>query len=247
MKIILIAILNLFFGQIAFSQNTMMVIHKKFGLKDSILVSEVTKVTFHPVTGTNFVNDIDGNVYRTVIIGNKEWMVENLRTTHLNDGTPIPFIGGQDWRSMSTMARWAYNDTFVDTYGYLYNGFSVGTGKLAPLGWRVTTLGDWLDLESIFGKHDSLIAAIYEPGNLHWTGDNSATTNQSGLTLLPVGNYQGFTSEGVEDWYGEGRLTDFWLSGPPFIIRFEPYGYWTEEYFGYTYFGISVRCVRDVR
>src|SRR5690606_3534360 len=33
--------------------------------------------------------DVDGNTYTTVIIGNKEWMVENLKTTRYRTGEPI--------------------------------------------------------------------------------------------------------------------------------------------------------------
>ena len=38
------------------------------------------------------VTDIDGNVYNTVTINGREWMAENLATSHYQDGSPIPLV-----------------------------------------------------------------------------------------------------------------------------------------------------------
>ena len=58
------------------------------------------------------VMDIDGNVYSTVVIGNQEWTVTNLRTTHYFDGTAIPNItDSATWAGLTTGAYCYYNNT----------------------------------------------------------------------------------------------------------------------------------------
>ena len=42
------------------------------------------------------VYDYDGNLYHWITIGTQQWMVENFRSEHYADGTPIPIIGGYD-------------------------------------------------------------------------------------------------------------------------------------------------------
>lgn len=76
------------------------------------------------------VKDIDGNVYKTIKIGDQVWMAENLRVSHYNDGTDIPLIlGDQEWENFSPLATGAYcyydkDVNKVPKYGLLYNGYA---------------------------------------------------------------------------------------------------------------------------
>ena len=60
----------------------------------------------------SLLTDIDGNTYKTIKIGDQIWTAENLRTTKLNDGTPIEKMKDvNEWRSLKTPAYCYYNKT----------------------------------------------------------------------------------------------------------------------------------------
>lgn len=97
------------------------------------------------------VTDIDGHVYHTVKIGSQTWMVENLKTTRLNDGTEIPLVDEDSiWTFRTTPCFCFYHSTGTNrnTYGALYNWYTVNTGKLAPIGWHVPSDAEWAVLEN---------------------------------------------------------------------------------------------------
>ncbi len=119
------------------------------------------------------VTDIDGNQYRTVIIGDQEWMAENLRTTRYHDDTEIVSgLSDTDWRNTTSGAMAVQphgsltglnsDEDVVEVYGRLYNWYAVSaTGGLCPADWRVPTEDDWnelMDYADSLGYPNSSIA-----------------------------------------------------------------------------------------
>ena len=100
------------------------------------------------------LTDVDGNAYKTIIIGKQVWMAENLKTTRLTDGTKISNVSGnEEFNAMRTPAfSWYKNDTLnKKKYGGLYNWFAVKTVKVCPSGWHVTSDAEWMELEMTLG------------------------------------------------------------------------------------------------
>jgi uncharacterized protein (TIGR02145 family) len=138
------------------------------------------------------VTDVDGNVYKTIIIGTQTWMAENLRTTKYKDGVAIPKVtSGTEWKNLSAAAYCAYNNTTridsISVYGYLYNWYAVNTGKLAPTGWHVPSKTEWETLIGYLGGIDVAGGKMKEVAFLHWETPNTDATNASGFTGLPAG------------------------------------------------------------
>ena len=104
------------------------------------------------------VTDIDGNFYPSIIIGNQEWMAENLRTTNYADGTSIPTgLSNTEWviTTDGAYAIYPHEDInglnseadVVNAYGKLYNWYAVDDSRgLCPEGWRVPSLYEWEQL-----------------------------------------------------------------------------------------------------
>ena len=133
------------------------------------------------------VTDIDGNVYHITTIGDQSWMVENLQTTKVNDGTAISLVtDATAWSNLNSPGYCWYDNNLVSNkipYGALYNWHSVGTGKLAPTGWRVASDSDW----AILGTFVSSAGKLKEAGTSHWSAPNTDATNETGFSALPGG------------------------------------------------------------
>lgn len=226
--------------------------------KKTVTINVQTPISIPSTT----VTDIDGNEYHTVIIGTQTWMVENLKTTKYNDNTEIFFAANNaDWSQRIVGAYCWYNDDASKkaTYGALYNWLAVKTGKLAPIGWHVSTNTDWNTLLKylairgcgITGSNDVAKALASAIGWNSHTGEGTVGNtdyqdirNISGFTALPAGYrvdngsfYQGVTGF---YWTSTQYVDDLaWL----WTIHYNKDYPWN-DYYPWS-IGCSVRCVKD--
>jgi uncharacterized protein (TIGR02145 family) len=78
-------------------------------------------------------------------------LASNLRTTKYNDGTVIPLVTDNTaWSNLSTPGYCWYGNNAAnkDTYGALYNWYTVNTGILCPTCWHVPTDADWITMQN---------------------------------------------------------------------------------------------------
>jgi len=195
------------------------------------------------------VTDSDGNTYPAIRIGTQVWIIENLKTTKYNDGTSIPLVtNATDWENLTTPGYcWYDNDevTYGDTYGALYNWYTVNTGNLCPTSWHVPSDAEWNILSNYLGGESVAGGKLKETGTIHWASPNTGATNETGFTALPGGYRDHF---GYFDYIGQ---SGYWWSA----TETDTYNAWLR---GMLYgsssvsrlnthkeFGISVRCIKD--
>jgi uncharacterized protein (TIGR02145 family) len=130
-----------------------------------------------------FTDTRDGKRYRTVKIGNRVWMVDNL--------------------NFKTNGSWCYDDNESNCrkYGRLYD-FETARIKACPTGWRLPTNEDWEALAwaaggwEIAGKKLKTKTGWYNNGN---------GTNDFGFSALPGG----YRSVDVISGYGYDDGDDY--------------------------------------
>ena len=203
-------------------------------------------------TGT--ITDIDGNVYKTITIGEQEWMAENLKAIRCRDGTSIEYPGADvsAWES-NTAGAYAWHNNNIDNkdiYGALYNWHAVtNTNGLCPSGWNVPTDTEWQILVDYLGGGSiaggKIKSTRTEPDpHPRYNDPNTGATNGSGFSGLPGGLRRSNGTFRDIGFYGawwsttEGDVVDAWH-------RSIFYADTTVYHFVYGKgSGMSVRCVR---
>jgi|WetSurSiteA1Bulk_404760.scaffolds.fasta_scaffold01273_4 uncharacterized protein (TIGR02145 family) len=217
------------------------------------------KILFNPNRTYGTVSDIDGNIYKTIIIGTQTWMAENLMVTHYNDGSNIPYVANvAQWRNLTSDAYcWFINDALTNyTYGGLYNWYAVNKGNLCPTRWHVPTDADWhklvlfLDPNATNTILESWSAGdkLKEVGTSHWAAPEYGATNESGFTGLPAG-YREWTG-----YWASINYSAHWWSSTEMNSNYAWWRFLQNNYHMIMRYGndirpkssgFSVRCVRD--
>jgi uncharacterized protein (TIGR02145 family) len=204
------------------------------------------------------VNDVDGNTYKTVKIGDQWWMCENLRVKHFQDGSEISYIGNvnQDsvWANATESAYSLLNDTLNVSY---YNSFAVqDSRKLAPAGWHIPTDEEWKTMEKTIGMSES------QANQLAWRGTNEAELLlnkngegwQTGTVPFGIDTYDfSVLPEGCRLFSGEitsGFTAFFWTAtstanGHAYYRYFDSQKKNIFRQTTYPQYGMSIRCVKD--
>jgi len=214
---------------------------------------------------TSTMTDRDGNVYKTVKIGNQWWMAENLKVkTFLNGDSILLEPSSNNWQSAGA----AYCINGASPYGFLYNAHAVNdVRKIAPAGWHIPTDEEWKTLEMNLGMSRASVDSIGWRGNtegdklkieqsslenstLYWEVNVEKQfiiwpNNESGFSAVPAGCRVFNGSFGIGP-----KLTGFWWSSSVYNNQnwFRYLDYSKSKVFRFysdIQSGYSIRCVKD--
>ena len=163
--------------------------------------------------------DAEGYLYKTVVIENKTWFSENLKTTKYKNGNAIDNVTiASEWGTKTTGAfRESRNP---QKYGYLYNYAAITDARgICPNGWHVATEDDFLLLIKAAGGGANGGMNL-KTNTSDWSFPNENHVNKTnsdslGFTALPNGFV---TLDGTI--FQVGNTASFWISTPPNSSQF---------------------------
>lgn len=204
------------------------------------------------------ITDTDGNIYTSITLGTQTWMVENLRTTKLSNGTPIPLVSdAAGWSALTTPGYcWYGNNETANkaAYGALYNWQAAVNA--CPTGWHLPSDEEWKTLEQSLGmnntdanatgwRYSALVGSqLKESGALHWK-ISAGATNSSGFTALPGGDRDsdvGFVDLGNYGFYWSSSAD---VSSRAWYRRLNDDNGGVHRASSQQVTGYSVRCIKD--
>lgn len=194
--------------------------------------------------------------YKSVMIGTREWMAEDLKNNTFCDDEPIPEIkDAAQWAALTTPA-WSYIENDKEKngkLGKLYNWYAVSDERnICPCGWHVPSYDDLIELINALDGADKAGGAMKSIGTIQagdglWYEPNTGATNSSGFSGIPNG-IRGANGALVFEPYNAA----WWTSNGNYLDP-NPTGYsllYSNEQLSFggvdsKKFGLAVRCVKD--
>lgn len=219
-------------------------------------------IVFNPNLSYGSVTDIDGNVYKTITIGEQIWMAQNLRTTKYSNGDIIPnVINSSEWAYMNSGAQCSFrNSTNTDSiakFGRLYNGYAASDKRnIAPTGWHIPSVSDWIILESYLNSKGYFVELNNGYGGIcksllgttDWVGkyaddytNNLSRNNLTGFTAFPNGK-RNAVSGSFENKYQD---VYWWCSNSMHVDMDGTYQLFKDGGYGTERWGFAIRCIKN--
>lgn len=190
------------------------------------------------------VSDKEGNIYKTIEIGNQTWMAEDLNSTMFSNGDPVAnLVDNTEWSS-SVSGAYCHIGGRYD--GKFYNWYAISDPRnLCPTGWHIPDNTDWNTLFEFVGTSGTAAPKLKEVGIYNWNEWKNVNTNETGFSALPTGgrynngSYNG-VGMGVAYWSkteassNESYTWKLVVNSTVFENQKRPKDY-----------GFSVRCVKD--
>ena len=196
----------------------------------------------------SIVDSRDGQVYKTIKIGNLNWMAQNLnyeaKDSHCyDDSLKYCKVYGRlySWASAIDSAKLANDKANPQDCGYgkICQLPAVVQGA-CPNGWHLPTSDEWSVLFTEVGGQGS--AAKYLKSMMKWNGTDSV-----GFSVLPAGsstqNGYRFSSEGRDAYFW--TATEIYDGNDAYFVHMETSNSYVFLYSVEKTNGYSVRCVED--
>jgi uncharacterized protein (TIGR02145 family) len=170
-------------------------------------LKQTDKSNNNNVNNTNQITQTGG--YRSVMIGNQIWMVENLNVEKFRNGDNIPYAKtNEEWEAAGKNKRpaWCYYDNDPANgkkYGKLYNWYAVNDPRgLAPSGWKISSISDWEELFKNSGEFEEQGANLKSANDWVYKNYNTNSTSFTGLPGGERGEYGDYRKKGTEgNWW----------------------------------------------
>lgn len=117
---------------------------------------------------STFLDSRDGRVYKTLQIGNKKWMIENLNTIYFQNGDKIKIASNlNEWNyacdKKNPICCYYNFDIRNNSLGLIYNYYAfIDKRNIAPIGFRLLKDSDYFEKAIPIINHGGTYAGIAE-------------------------------------------------------------------------------------